>query len=294
MSRADIPDKKAPREYSRWSVVSWRPGFILSILLLELVALIILFLAYLARGIDRAVLPLAIAGVLPIVVPWGGALGGVTKAIVGLSSYWRNFGPAGPSTQSKRFNAWYLVRLPIGAIYGSVAALIVVLFLETVDPASDANIDTSARGSATLFVVAFVVGYKQDVFAQLISRVTDVLLGPGNTSAEGTGDTTVGLSFDPARVKFGAVAIGGDPGEAEIALVNGSSQELTLAATSLATAPPFEVVGPAPTGQLAPLGGRASVRIRFMPTEAKSYDGELTATIGDETATASLSGRGTV
>ncbi|HEY5224397.1 MAG TPA: hypothetical protein VIJ18_15285 [Microbacteriaceae bacterium] len=128
---------------------------------------------------------------LPVSVPWGGALGGVCVAIAGVTDHWRSFGVHPASATSRTWNAWYLARLPMGAAFGTVGALIVVFFLGTVGSTKTGTIDVSISGTAILFVVAFIVGYKQDIFRQLVSRVTEVILGPGDTQPAAVAEATV-------------------------------------------------------------------------------------------------------
>ncbi|TAM71092.1 MAG: hypothetical protein EPN48_02480 [Microbacteriaceae bacterium] len=180
-----------------------RPSSMLIFLLGEFTVLGLLCAAYLADwwGI-RGTISSPIAGVLPISVPWGGALGGVCVAIAGVTDHWHNFGAHPASAASRRWNAWYLARLPMGAAFGTVGALIVVFFLGTVGGGKTGTIDVSISGSAILFVVAFIVGYKQDIFRQLVSRVTEVILGPGDTQpaggAQATGNAATAGNTPPA------------------------------------------------------------------------------------------------
>ncbi|WP_308466358.1 hypothetical protein [Rathayibacter soli] len=159
-----------------------RPSSMLIFLLGEFCVLGLLAVAYMADwwGV-RGAISSPIAGVLPVSVPWGGALGGVCTAIAGVTDHWRSFGLQPASATSRTWNAWYLVRLPMGAAFGTIGALIVVFFLGTVGSTKSGTIDVSISGTAILFVVAFIVGYKQDIFRQLVSRVTEVILGPGDT-----------------------------------------------------------------------------------------------------------------
>ena len=79
---------------------------------------------------------------------------------------------------------------------GSIGALIVVLFLGSIGSSDTGEIDTSPRGTATLMVIAFVLGYRQSTFAELISRVTDVILTPGQTTQ------SIDFSVTPTELKF--------------------------------------------------------------------------------------------
>jgi hypothetical protein len=67
-------------------VVRLTPSRILFILLIEFVVLLLLPLCYQFRWLYVDRLPAVIADVMPIVVPWGGALGGVCIGLVGVTS----------------------------------------------------------------------------------------------------------------------------------------------------------------------------------------------------------------
>jgi hypothetical protein len=113
--------------------------------------------------------------------------------------HWGKWGSSGsPVTrQALRWNGWYLIRLPIGAAFGTVAALIVVLLLGSVGGTADGGVDVSPVGGATLFVIAFIVGYHQDIFRRLVERVVEVLLGPGTATPDDEGfSTQATLDFD--------------------------------------------------------------------------------------------------
>ncbi|MBA3359997.1 MAG: hypothetical protein H0T94_00760 [Acidimicrobiia bacterium] len=57
-----------------------------------------------------------------------------------------------------------------------------MLFLGSIGSTDAGDVDTSPRGAATLMVIAFVIGYRQSTFAELVSRVVDVVLTPGQAA----------------------------------------------------------------------------------------------------------------
>jgi hypothetical protein len=80
----------------------------------------------------------------------------------------------------------------------------VVLVLGTIGLDKNGEPDVTPVGAATLMVIAFVVGYRQRVFIQLVERVSDTILGPGNR--ESTTDATFELS--PTELTFDPIATG--------------------------------------------------------------------------------------
>jgi len=160
--------------------------------------------------IDR--LPAVIGGIMPLMVPWAGALGGLSISIVGVS---RNFGKWGPRIDTSKparehegyeqrleWNVWHLTRPLVGAVFGTFAVLIVVFVLGTIGVTQDGSIDITPAGAATLMVIAFLIGYRERTFRLLIERVVDTIFGPGS-------DTEASASYDlmPAQLDFGDVAL---------------------------------------------------------------------------------------
>lgn len=267
-------------------VVSLRPGQILSILLTEFGVLVFLLLCYIAGWLRVDRLPAVVAGVMPLIVPWGGALGGVCIGIVGVTAHWSRWGnsPNPPSRQALRWNGWYLARLPLGAAFGTVASLIVVLILGTVGTTDDGKIDVSPIGSATLFVIAFIVGYQQDVFRRLVERVVEVLLGPGSATPDDEGFTT------DSALDFGPVAQNTES-QKDVRIVNEGRSLLTVARGAIVIeGAGFDVVRV--PGKL-PGGDAGHITVRFAPVQAQEYKGELIVSIDGVTRKVALSGTGT-
>src|ERR1700676_3075082 len=120
--------------------------------------------------------------VVPLGVAWSGALGAVTLSISGLVFHRDNW--------DRSYIYWHLSRPVIGAVMGSFAYLIIAAGVL----ASGGNPGTTpATASAGFhvnnlfyFVAAFLVGYREDTFRTLLQRVSDVLLGPGQSGGSGT------------------------------------------------------------------------------------------------------------
>jgi hypothetical protein len=89
-------------------------------------------------------------GPIPLGVPWWGALGGMTISFTGI---FRN-----ADRWQTRYELWHIARPFLGAVVGSVSYLI--------------------------FIVAFVTGYREDIFRELLKRATDSLFVPAKRSQD--------------------------------------------------------------------------------------------------------------
>jgi hypothetical protein len=65
-------------------------------------------------------------------------------------------------------NMWHIARPALGAVTGTVGFLIFFVVLRS----TGASVPKS---SATFFVVAFLVGYREDIFRTLLKRATDLM-----------------------------------------------------------------------------------------------------------------------
>ncbi|GGK43895.1 hypothetical protein GCM10010124_40920 [Pilimelia terevasa] len=270
--------------HERSWVVRLSPSALLVITFLEFAFLVALLLGYEFHwwGLHR--LPPVAGGVVPLVVPWGGALGGVCIAFVGVTAHWGRWTSAErgtPSRQAVRWNGWYLVRVPLGAALGTVAALMVVLFLGTVAPNDDGAVDITPVGAATLMVVAFVVGYKQETFRKLLERTVEVIVGPGTPVPGGDGFT-----LEPATLEFDAAS--------------GVEQRRTVAVTNEGRLPfvvdAGKVQGPGDGFAVTQLPGKilggdaGTIEVSFRPSQPGRYRGSLTVTVAGSTRTIALAG----
>ena len=66
----------------------------------------------------------------------------------------------------------------IGAILGIVSFFIYVAAIQSTT--SSPKLTPNAPGSVVYYLVAFVVGYREDTFRALIKRFVDLLLAPGS------------------------------------------------------------------------------------------------------------------
>lgn len=149
-------------------------------------------------------------GPIPTPIPWFGALGAVLISLVGLTQHRNDWDP------SYRF--WHWARPLLGASFGTISVLIFqagILAVGTQPSATAANVPKDLL----YYLVAFVVGYREETFRDLIKRISDVIFSPGSQGATvtvtsmsplggplagGTSVTVLGSGFDSTdSVRFG-------------------------------------------------------------------------------------------
>jgi uncharacterized membrane protein YhdT len=102
---------------------------------------------------------------VPVPVLWWGALGAVTISLDAMFRHARDWDP--------RMHQWHVARPAIGAVLGAVSYLIFVVVLQAAgSPSRD-------HGALIYDLVAFLVGYREATFRELIKRATDTILAPG-------------------------------------------------------------------------------------------------------------------
>lgn len=164
-----------------------------------------------------------IPDVLPSAVPWAGALGGVCISLVGVAGHARK-----RDWHPDLFGYWHLTRAALGAIFGSIAVLIISLLLQNVKQVTPGPKGFTHAGVAVLAVIAFVVGFREETFRSLIIRVVDIILGPSPNDKAST------FVLVPQTLDLGAAKVG-NPTTGTLHLFNGSNISLTLGAEDLTT-----------------------------------------------------------
>jgi hypothetical protein len=126
------------------------------------------FLGHLTVGTLRDVIPGKVAGV-PVSVPWFGALGAVLIGLYGIFEHIHR-------DWDRRYTVWHIARPFTGAALGAVA----FVGFAAVIRATGLSLGTQdPLGRGVAFALAFVVGFREQTFRNLIARVGDVVLGPG-------------------------------------------------------------------------------------------------------------------
>lgn len=131
-------------------------------------------------------------GSVPVGVPWFGALGAVLISLTGVfehehdwdASYW----------------PWHVARPLIGVALGVVSVLIMQAGVLAVGSTPIPNQTTKPIPTNLLYYLeAFLVGYREETFRELIKRLVDIILAPGNVKT--TGPTIQAVS--PAQAPHG-------------------------------------------------------------------------------------------
>jgi hypothetical protein len=108
---------------------------------------------------------------MPLSVVWFGALGGVVISLQGIFFHNTNW--------SKDYNYWHAFSGIIGAIYGVISYLFLIVIVKMAVSTQSVSYDTSVFPLA-----AFTLGYAQKQFNSLIQEIFDVIFRPGNKSSK--------------------------------------------------------------------------------------------------------------
>jgi len=144
------------------------PGWVFVLAVLWAVGLLVVFLTYM-HGSDRLGLPHSF-GRIPVEAPWVGPVGGLLASLGGIVAHCR-------SDWDARFDYWHPIKPLMGAASGAVACLLVIVVARTATGSTSTAIDSSALDAA-----AFIFGYAEASFRQLITAATDVFLRPGKAT----------------------------------------------------------------------------------------------------------------
>src|SRR6478752_6970670 len=159
---------KGPAVSTTWKQ---KPGFFFFTTCLTMGVLLLAALYFTATPPSRYHYTFSFTSVLPLWVPWAGALGGCTISLVGIVRHGRHWDPS--------YAYWHLARPLLGGVSGTIGVLIVVLVLKSVAATPPATAGAPAvqdvtydrAGVAVLAVLAFVIGYREETFRTLIRRV---------------------------------------------------------------------------------------------------------------------------
>jgi hypothetical protein len=113
-------------------------------------------------------------GPLPIEVPWFAALGGCLISLSGIFEHNRDW--------DRRYDYWHYSRPFVGGAIGSVGTLLFFVIADSADK-------TGFTASPPVFdAVAFLTGYREETFRDLIKRATDLFLKPSASELAPAGD----------------------------------------------------------------------------------------------------------
>ena len=85
----------------------------------------------------------------------------------------------GPGGWDSTFNVWHVSRPFIGAITGSMGAVIYLVLLEL------GNKATVSVDVLTFYVAAFAFGFADSAFLEVLKNITNILIKPGNKQNDG-------------------------------------------------------------------------------------------------------------
>lgn len=219
--------------------------------------------------------------VLPGVVPWAGALGGVCISLVGVAGH----AQAG-EWRPQVYGYWHLTRSLLGAFFGSVAVLIVSLLLQNVKQAASAGGHFTTAGTAVLAVIAFVVGFREETFRSLIIRAADVILGPSATDAANP------FALVPGTVTFEGAEVG-KPSTATIHLLNASKTSFTLGSSAITSNGPGLSASLTPDPTTIAGGDSAAITLTWKPAGSGPLTGSVSVKVPGSVLTASVTGSAT-
>ena len=224
--------------------------------------------------------------VIPYWVPWAGALGGVSISLVGVARY------SGENWDPGRYAYWHLARPFLGGIFGTFAVLIVVLVLKTVTT-FDTKVPYTPQGVAVLCVFAFVVGFREETFRELVLKVVDVILSPG---PPGTAAATALVAFVPAvlNLKLPAPQPAAPPSASGTAhIFNGSGDSVHVAQANIQCGDPaLQVVPPIADTVLPPAQALAMTIVWTPVGGVRSLDSYVSVSMGGRTAKLTVKGEG--
>jgi hypothetical protein len=167
----------------------------------------------------RSLIPLPDSfGSVPLAVVWFGALGAVLISLTGIVEHAHDWDPS--------YALWHLSRPLVGASLAVVAVLILQAGVLAIGSTPDASA-TPGPKNLLYYLVAFLVGYREETFRELIKRLVDLILAPAGA---GAGPKITGL------VPNTAAAAGGVP-----VVISGSGFTGTTAVAFGASSAAFNV-----------------------------------------------------
>jgi len=104
-----------------------------------------------------------------------GALGGVVIAIWGLITHTTNL------DFDRQFAVWYWFKPVLGALTGLVAVITAVAGLLAIQ--GQGAMPSSANGKMVLYILAFLAGFSERFFLDIVDRVMTALLSSGQSSS---------------------------------------------------------------------------------------------------------------
>jgi IPT/TIG domain len=115
-------------------------------------------------------------GPVPFLVPWFGAVGAVILSLSGVFDH-------GAADWDRGYCYWHWARPFVGAVASTVSVLIFQSGILAVGGVLPNQASTDTTKNLLYYLIAFIAGYRENVFRDLIRRVADVILTPGQQGA---------------------------------------------------------------------------------------------------------------
>jgi hypothetical protein len=192
-------------------------------------------------------------GPVPVGVPWFGALGAVLISLTGVFEHEHDW--------DSSYGPWHVARPLVGVTLGVVSVLILQAGVLAVGSAPSSS---SIPANLLYYLVAFLIGYREETFRELIKRLVDVILTPGNGSRTPPAIHAV----NPPQVAHGTptpvvITGSGFTGTQSVKFGNAAAQFTVNADGQLtATTPVLPAAGAVPL-TVTTKGGSASVEFTF-------------------------------
>ncbi len=238
--------------------------------------------------------PYLLKGILPVAVPWFGALGAVTISLQGVF-LWND-------QWDVRFNYWHIGRPLFGAVLGSMAFFLFIVIMAGSGGTPPAFLITGtgkAKDFIIFYVLAFLVGYREETFRDLSKRATDLILKPGAASAPSPAVSFKDKASGAALQEVSLNAAQNNTSTLTIEVQNTGNAPLVAPAVGVSVTPPtvagtFGTANDQVTGgtNLAP-GQARTVNVTFNPKQAGTFAGTLAVTAANLAAPATIRIKGT-
>jgi hypothetical protein len=160
------------------------PPFIFFLETFYLVVLVVVFVIDMTSSSFRHDIPATI-GPLPVGIVWFGALGAVIASFRGIFAY--NY-----QKWNSGYNYWHYSRPLIGAVTGSMGALIYWVLV------SLGTQKTPVIEPTTFYVAAFAFGFADWAFMAMLQNVTNAIIGPGTAAAKNKPSSQSGTVTPPS------------------------------------------------------------------------------------------------
>jgi hypothetical protein len=107
-------------------------------------------------------------GEMPVSVIWFGALGGTMASLNGIFMHGNDWNDS--------YDLWHKLSAPVGAVIGLLSYILLVALINSTSGSSSIN----TNAIITFDLAAFILGYSQQHFQQLLDKAFGVIFGPGS------------------------------------------------------------------------------------------------------------------